>query len=320
MGEHSRRVCVTGAGGFVASWLIKLLLPDAYHVHGTLRNPEDDKNAHLKKLDNSPEKLKLFKADLLDFDSILAAIKGCEGVFHVASPVPPSSVLNPEVEVVEPALKGTLNVLKACSEAQVKRVVIVSSVAAIAMKPDWPKDQVMDETCWSDTEYCKKNNHWYCFSKTVAEAEALEYAKKNGLDVVTLCPTLVLGPMLQHTTNSSSLALVKLLKEGYEVLENNIREIVDVRDVAEALKLLYKKPEAEGRYVCTAHMVESRDLVEILREIYPNYNYPKSFKEGAEISKVSSEKLQRLGWKYRPLKETLVDSVESYKRAAHLDS
>lgn len=54
--------------------------------------------------------------------------------------------------------------------------------------------------------------HWYCFSKTVAETKAWEYAKKTGLDVVTLCPTLVLGPMLQHTTNASSLALIKLLR------------------------------------------------------------------------------------------------------------
>lgn len=56
----------------------------------------DDKNAHLKKLDNAAEKLELFKADLLDYDSISAAIKGCSGVFHVACPVPPGSVPNPE--------------------------------------------------------------------------------------------------------------------------------------------------------------------------------------------------------------------------------
>ncbi|KAK7820107.1 putative anthocyanidin reductase [Quercus suber] len=46
------------------------------------------------------------------------------------------------VEVIEPAVKGTLNVLKACLEAKVKRVVVVSSFAAVAMNPSWPKDQV----------------------------------------------------------------------------------------------------------------------------------------------------------------------------------
>lgn len=60
-----------------------------------------------------------------------------------------------KVEVIEPAVKGTLNVLKASLEAKVKRVVVVSSTAAVLMNPSWPKDQVMDETCWSDKEYCR---------------------------------------------------------------------------------------------------------------------------------------------------------------------
>lgn len=53
------------------------------------------------------------------------------------------------------------------------------------------------------------------------------------------------------------------------------RNIVDARDVAEALLLAYEKPEAKGRYICTAHTIRSQDLVEILRRLYPNYNYPK---------------------------------------------
>lgn len=63
-----------------------------------------------------------------------------------------------QVELVEPAVKGTLNVLKACSEANVKRVVVVSSVAAVILNPDWPKGRVMDESCWSDKEYCRRTN------------------------------------------------------------------------------------------------------------------------------------------------------------------
>ncbi|CAA2957297.1 cinnamoyl- reductase 2-like [Olea europaea subsp. europaea] len=315
----NKRVCVTGAGGYVASWLVKLLLSKGYTVHGTVRNPADDKNAHLKKLDNAAEKLELFKADLLDYDSISAAIKGCSGVFHVACPVPPGSVPNPEVELVEPAVKGTLNVLKACSEANVGRVVYVSSGAAVVMNPNRPKGQVIDETCWSDKEYCRSSNNWYCLSKTLAESEAWEYAKKSGLDVVSVCPNLVLGPVLQNTANSSSLVLIKLLK-GYEEMENRTWYVVDVRDVAEALNLVYEKPEAEGRYICSAHVVKTKDIAEKQRQIYPNYKYPKRFKEGSEAENlIISEKLQRLGLKYKALEETLVDSVESYKQAGLLD-
>lgn len=60
-----------------------------------------------------------------------------------------------QVEQVEPAIKGTRNVLNACLKAKVKKVVVVSSVAAVLLNPCWPKDQPMDENCWSDTEFCK---------------------------------------------------------------------------------------------------------------------------------------------------------------------
>ncbi|KAL7261558.1 hypothetical protein ACSBR1_000071 [Camellia fascicularis] len=257
--------------------------------------------------------------DLLDYNSLSAAITGCVGVFHVASPVPPGSLPDPEVQLIEPAVKGTLNVLQACSEANVKRVVVVSSGAAVSLNPEWPKGQVKDETCWSDAEYCRRTNNWYCLSKTKAESEAFEYAKRSGLDVVRVCPTHVLGPMLQSTANASSLVLIKLSKEGYDEFENNLRMIVDVRDVAEALLLAYEKPEAEGRYICTAYMIKSQDLVEILRKNYPNYNYPKKFTEGKEEEKLSSEKLQKLGWSYRLIEETLVDSIEICRLAGLLD-
>ncbi|KAH9688908.1 Epimerase domain-containing protein [Citrus sinensis] len=270
MALEKGRVCVTGAGGYLASWVVKLLLSKDYFVRGTVREPSDEKNTHLYKLEKASENLKLFKADLLDYDSVKSAIVGCNGVFHVASPVPSSSV-----ELIEPAVKGTLNVLKACLEAKVKRVIVVSSGAAVGLNPRWPKGQIMDETCWSDKEYCRTTNNWYCLSKTEAESEALEFAKRTGLDVVTVCPNLILGPLLQSNVNSSSLVLIKRLKEGYESLENRLRMIVDVRDVAEALLLAYEKAEAEGRYICTAHLIRERDLFDKLKSLYPNYNYPK---------------------------------------------
>nr|CAB3453800.1 unnamed protein product [Digitaria exilis] len=92
----SRRVCVTGGGGYIASWLVKLLLARGYAVHATVRDPGDPKNAHLGRLDGAAENLRLFKADMLDPDALAAAVAGCEGVFHVASPVPSVKVVDPE--------------------------------------------------------------------------------------------------------------------------------------------------------------------------------------------------------------------------------
>ncbi|PQM34849.1 cinnamoyl-CoA reductase 2 [Prunus yedoensis var. nudiflora] len=289
MAGEKEKVCVTGAGGFVASWVVNLLLSKDYVVHGTVRQPGASKYAHLNKLEKASENLKLFKADLLDYDSLRSAVEGCSGVFHVASPAV-LSVTDPDQELLEPAVKGTLNVLKACVEAKVKRVVVVSSIAAIVMNPDWPKGQVKDETCWSVPEYMKTTKKWYYLSKTEAESQALEFGKRNELEVVTVCPSVVLGPILQSTLNLSS-------------------------------SLLVATSEAGERYICTSHEIGVEEVVEkYLRPAYPNYNYPNNLTHTEEEKEhLSSEKLQRLGWTFRPVDETLIDSIESYRKAGIVD-
>ncbi|GMN26251.1 hypothetical protein TIFTF001_001238 [Ficus carica] len=79
----------------------------------------------------SKDRLQLFKANLLEEGSFDSAVDGCEGVFHTASPVY-SHANDPEAELLEPALKGTLNVLKSCAKSpSVRLVVLTSSAAAV---------------------------------------------------------------------------------------------------------------------------------------------------------------------------------------------
>ncbi|ESR46472.1 hypothetical protein WN944_007449 [Citrus x changshan-huyou] len=317
-GEDKERVCVTGAGGYIASWLVKYLLLKGYMVHGTVRDPCDEKNAHLKKLEGASENLQLFKTDLLDYEALCAATAGCTGVFHVACPVPVGKVPNPEVQLIDPAVVGTKNVLNSCVKAKVKRVVVVSSIGAVMLNPNWPKGQVMDEECWSDEEFCKATENYYCLAKTIAEIQALEYAKRGELDIVTVCPSIVIGPMLQPTINTSSLLLLGFLKDRTEPLEDEDRPLVDVRDVADAILLLYEKPEAKGRYICTSFTIRMQALAEKIKSMYPNYDYSKSFTKVDEELRLSSGKLQNLGWKYRPLEESIRDSVKNYEEAGIL--
>lgn len=84
--EH--KVCVTGASGFLASWLIKRLLSSGYHVIGTVRDSgKQNKYEYLWSLEGATERLQLVQADLMEEGSFDNAIIGCKGVFHVASPV-----------------------------------------------------------------------------------------------------------------------------------------------------------------------------------------------------------------------------------------
>lgn len=87
MSGEGKVVCVTGASGYIASWLVKLLLQRGYTVKATVRDPDDPrKTEHLVALDGAKERLHLFKADLLEEGSFDSVVTGCEGVFHTASP------------------------------------------------------------------------------------------------------------------------------------------------------------------------------------------------------------------------------------------
>ncbi|KAI3425571.1 Epimerase domain-containing protein [Psidium guajava] len=183
MSTTEKVVCVTGGAGYIASWLIKLLLQSGYTVKATVRDPNNSrKTQHLLALEGAKERLQLFKAELLEegcFDSI---IDGCGAVFHTASPVV-FSVSDPQAELMDPAVRGTLNVLKSCAKVpSVKRVVVTSSMASVMCngKP-LTSDVVVDETWFSDPAFCEESKLWYMLSKTIAEKAAWGFAKERRL-------------------------------------------------------------------------------------------------------------------------------------------
>uniref|UniRef100_A0A453SK66 NAD-dependent epimerase/dehydratase domain-containing protein n=1 Tax=Aegilops tauschii subsp. strangulata TaxID=200361 RepID=A0A453SK66_AEGTS len=160
---------------------------------------------------------------------------------------------------------------------------------------------------------------WYALSKTLAEREALAHAEKTGLDVVTVCPPLVLGPLLQRVANTSSLVLINLLKGDRDTVEDKARNAVDVRDLADAFVLAYETPEASGRYICGAYRKKLSEMAGIVESFCPDLARPVKFVEGEDDRMMSSKKLQALGWKFRAVEECLRDSVESYKAAGLLE-
>ncbi|KAM0861784.1 hypothetical protein ACQ4PT_045643 [Festuca glaucescens] len=312
-------VCVTGGGGFIGSWLVKLLLSRSYAVHATVRDPGDAKNAFLMQLDGAPANLRLFKADMLDYDTVAAAFAGCEGVFHVATPVPEQKIVDPQKEMMEPTVKGTMNVLKASSAMKVHKLIMVSSLAACCFNPDWPQDKIKEENCWSDKEFCKESEDWYSLAKTEAEEMALEFGEKNGLHVTTLLPSLVCGPLLQHVAvNTTSKVLLYIIKGGPDMINNKFYPMVDVRDVAEAMLLLYDKAGPSKRYLCSLDQMDIKDLLGIMKTMFPNYSYADKMVDVDFNVAFTSDKLKNLGWKPRKLEEMLAESVESYDKAGLL--
>ncbi|THU73171.1 hypothetical protein C4D60_Mb04t19990 [Musa balbisiana] len=315
-------VCVTGGSGFIGSWLVRLLLDRGYAVHATVMHLGDEaETAHLRALEGAAERLHLFEIDLLDPASLLAAIRGSAGVFHLASPCTVNRVHDPQTELLDPAVKGTLNVLRAAKESGVGRVVVTSSISAIFPSPGWPADVVKDESCWTDLEYCRQNELWYPASKTLAEKAAWEFAEGNGLDVVVVNPGTVMGPIIPPAINASMAMLMRLLQGCTDEYPDFYMGSVHVKDVALAHILLYENPSATGRHLCVEAISHWSDFASKVAELYPDYKVPRLPKDtqpGLLRAQNPAKKLIELGMEFTSMEQIIKDAVESLKSKGYI--
>ncbi|GLT78748.1 hypothetical protein SLA2020_502760 [Shorea laevis] len=312
----SKIVCVTGASGYIASWLVKLLLLRGYTVKASVRNPNDpNKTKHLRALEGAEERLQLFKADLLEEGSFDPVVEGCEGVFHTASPFY-HDVKDPQAELIDPAVKGTQNVLNSCKKfPSVKRVVLTSSMAAVAFngKPRTP-DVLVDETWFSNADFCRESKLWYVLSKTLAEEFAWKFAKENGIDLVSINPAMVIGPLLQPTLNTSAAAILNIIK-GANTFPNLTFGWVNVKDVANAHIQAFEIQSASGRYCLVERIAHYSELVKILHGLYPSLTLPEKCADDKPYVPTYqvSKKVSSLGIELIPLEVSLKETVESLK-------
>ena len=341
--DISKPVLVTGANGYVASWIVKKLLEEGFTVHAAVRSPENEnKVGHLSELaKSSPGKVIFFKADLLEKNSYAEAMKGCEVVFHTASPFS-LDVDNPKKELIEPAVQGTANVLQSANKTDsVKRVVVTSSCAAMFTDAidtqNTPKGHLTEDV-WNTT--ASLDYQPYSLSKTLAEKKAWEIAEaQNQWELVTVNMSLVLGPPLnpKHTT-SESMKILKQMGDGTMRFgaPNLGIGVVDVRDVADAHFRAAFHPNAQGRYITSAYNSNFLELAEALQPKYgedypiPNRAMPKwllmivgplinksltrrYIKNNVNIDwKADNSKIKNdLNMEFRPLRETMEDSFQA---------
>ncbi|XP_062118030.1 phenylacetaldehyde reductase-like [Humulus lupulus] len=322
-GAKTKVVCVTGASGFIASYLIKLLLQRGYTVKASVRHPNDlKKTEHLLLLDGAKERLQLFKADLLEEGSFDSVVEGCEGVFHTASPAFHTTT-DPQAELIDPALKGTLNVLRSCVKVpSLKRVVFTSSMSAVSFngKPLTP-DVVIDETWFSDPAFCEKSKLWYMLSKTLAEEAAWKFAEENGIDLVSINPGFVMGPMLPPTLNVT-MEFVHNLLNGAQTFPNAVHRFVHLKDVALAHIQAFEVANASGRYCVVGHVVHVYEVLNILKQLYPTLSIPKRCEDDKPLAptyQISNEKVRKLGIEFTSLEVILRDTIETLKEKGFLN-
>jgi nucleoside-diphosphate-sugar epimerase len=270
----SETVLVTGATGFIAQHCILQLLEAGYQVRGTARTPERGEeiaailSAHLSDAARArlPQDFAVVAADLTSDAGWDDAVKGCRFVLHVAGPFPPDSPKN-EDELIIPARDGALRVLRAATSANVQRVVMTSSVAAIFYGRD--RDHVFTEADWSNVQ--SRHIGAYEKSKTLAERAAWDYmdslANTSAMDLVVINPGLVLGPLLTKEWSLSGEAIKKIMERAVPAIPDIRVAPIDVRDVATAHVLAMTVAEASGqRFICAIESHAFRDIALILAE------------------------------------------------------
>ncbi|PWA66640.1 vestitone reductase [Artemisia annua] len=294
-------VCVTGGTGYLASWMIKRLLEDGYSVNTTVRSD----------------------SDLSRPETFEAPIKGCIGVFHVAHPIDFVGK-EPEEVQTERAIKASLGILQSCIDSKtVKKVVYTSSASTVVLNGTKHTD-VLDEESWSDIDYIR--THFkalgapYFISKTLTEKATIEFAEKNGLDVVTIIPTYIHGPfVVPHCPGSVRVAMAMIFGETdkYEMLIKT--DYVHVDDVARAHIHLLEYPSAKGRYICSGIAATFEELHNLLSLRYLEYKMPSiDFLKDSVTFKfpgVSSAKLLRTGFEFKyGLEKMFDDAIDCCKQ------
>ncbi|KAK4406213.1 Cinnamoyl-CoA reductase 1 [Sesamum angolense] len=223
-----------------------------------------------------------------------------------------SNQSNHRVELIQPAVNGTLNVLRSCIKVpSIKRVVLTSSIAAVfSNRNAKSSDVVIDESWYSDPTFCKE-------IETLAEEAARKFAEQYGIDLVVMNPGLVIGPCLQPTLNVSFTIFLDFITKGECScsIEGGC-VLVDIRDVADAHVLAFENASAEGRYCLVAKTMTFFETSNILRDLYPSLDLVKRLGDNQPTLKcfqVSKEKAKSLGINFIPMDQSFKDTVEVLK-------
>lgn len=233
---------ITGGFGFLGQYIVK-----AIHDHDTgielrvlTRTPRDT-YLHLERLDH----IRWVTGELTKPETFEEHLQGVDTVIHNAALV--SFRKSDAEKIFQSNVIGTRNLTKAALESGCRNFIFISSISAIGVEP--PK--ISDESMIPDLD-AKRRTDMYGYSKLISELELKEIADQKKMRVITLNPSVVLGPGSDRieTVFRAARLLPVLPMLPY------INSFVDVRDVANAVILALTKGQSGKRYIVTAHNID----------------------------------------------------------------
>ncbi|KAJ7202445.1 NAD-P-binding protein [Mycena rebaudengoi] len=330
----SGKVLVSGANGFIAVWVVRSLLENGFSVRGTVRS--EVKATHLREVFASyGDKLELVVVpDIAKEGAFDEAVQGVDAIEHTASPFHLQAD-EPE-ELIEPAVKGTVGILKSAMTygTSVKRIIVTSSCAAVLQVEPEPK--TFSELDWNEqaTREVKELGRTapgitkYRASKTLAERSAWKFMETNKdklkWDLVVLNPPFVFGPTIHEVPTSADLNVsardfyLRLTQpsEPKTLLTGSCW--VDVRDLGRAHVLALQKPDAGGeRIIVSAGPFVWQQWLDAAPATSKSYQKgtPGAAKNVVHQIQYNAGKSARvLGLSYRTMQQTTRDTVADWEK------
>jgi NAD dependent epimerase/dehydratase len=262
----NKRVLVTGAGGFIGSHLVERLLEEGCEVVAFVKYNSLNKWGWLDSFDKKVlDKIEIFIGDIRNADSVRKAIKDVDVVFHLAALISiPYSYDSPE-SYVETNIKGTLNILQACLDYSVERVLITSTSEVYGTAKFVPITE----------DHPKQGQSPYSATKIGADHLAASFYRSFDLPVVIVRPFNTYGP--RQSARAVIPTIITQLLSGYDEIKlgslHPTRDLVYVKDTVEGFVRLAQCENAIGNEVniATQSEISIQDLaIKLINKINPD--------------------------------------------------
>ncbi len=320
-----KRIFLTGATGFLGSYVARLLIQKGYQVVAIRRS-----KSRLELLSSVKNLIEWHTSDILDIEGLDQIIEQCDAVIHAAAIVSYSPKQVKQMMLVN--VQGTANIVNLSLEHR-KRLVHVSSIAALGRHPS---SITIDENVkWNEDETTTQ----YARSKYRAELE-VHRGIAEGLNAVIINPSVILGAGFWNTGTAK---FFKLIQQGLQYYPSGSAGFVDVRDVAKQIVFLLESNIQDQRFISNAANLTFKDLFNIIAQelnVQPPSISPTSFQKGVAwrlamvkafftnsdpiITKetlvqssinrsYSGEKIAQLSGAYRPKDVTISEVAQSFQ-------
>ncbi|HYO23207.1 MAG TPA: NAD-dependent epimerase/dehydratase family protein [Flavisolibacter sp.] len=243
-----QKVGIIGGSGFIGSHITKKFLEENYKVRVSATDLSNkEKYQHLRNFTSSGN-LELFQLNTQNDNELKEFVNGCDILVHCGTPFQ-LDVADVQKDLLDPTIKGTENFLKVVSGSpEVKKVIIVASVAAINPSFPFPAAENLPDHLYAETDVPVVNEmtHPYSQAKYYADQMVRNFIRDNpalDTEIISVFPTFVVGNQLSDRKDSTSAGMQFLIKNKLSpnpfmeaVFQYDIAfAMVDVRDVAQSI-------------------------------------------------------------------------------------